>query len=403
MILGGAMSFFSIFRKKNKTSEEDLDETMNEVISEIQKIDDMSDPKKIEQTILDSCEEVISLTKQNEGEKARLKALEGYVSDIDKIEALPADKRKEIMSAADIIEKKELSTKNYQNSEKKISDEDFMIMMDNEDTIPDEIKKMQNNEEYVEKMRTSLRAIEGEHSEAKIDLDDVKNARIFLKKASIGFYIIYISGFILVLILNASSELSMKIPFLLYLLFGAVAILVIFLIETGNENHRKQASRYLNSVTSILNTTRMKYAAGINAVEFLKATYGVNSSIELNYKWEAYLEAVRERDRFLSDNEDLSYYTSKLLKLLKPLDLSDDDVWLEQTKALKDDEVIKKIRSIFVKREEALRVDISKNTKAIINERNEIDSLMKEHDFYFPEIVEILKSVDRLCGLKPQK
>lgn len=401
--MGGVMSFFSRLRKKNKAPEDDLDETMYEVISEIQKIDDMSDPKKIEQTILDSCEEVISLTKQNEGEKARLKALQGYVSDIDKIEALPADKRRKIKATADVIEKKEFSTKSYQTSEKKISEEDFMIMMDNEDTIPDEIKKMQKNEDYVEKMRTSLTAIEGEHSEAKIDLDDVKNARVFLKKASIGFYIIYLSGFILVLILKATSELSMNMPFLLYLLFGAVAILVIYLIETGNEKHRKEAARYLNSITSILNTTRMKYAAGVNAVEFAKSAYGVNSSLELNYKWEAYLEAVRERDKFLSDNEDLSYYTTKLLRLLEPLQLSDNDVWLKQTKALKDDEVLKKIRVIFVKREEALRKDIMKNTKTIISERNEIDSLMKEHDLKLPEIMEILKSVDRLCGLKTDK
>ena len=72
------MSIFSKLRfsKKNKATGDDLDETMDEVLSEIHKIDDMSDPKKIEQYILDSCEEVISLTKQNEGEKARLRALE---------------------------------------------------------------------------------------------------------------------------------------------------------------------------------------------------------------------------------------------------------------------------------------------------------------------------------------
>jgi hypothetical protein len=398
------MSIFSKLRfsKKNKATGDDLDETMDEVLSEIHKIDDMSDPKKIEQYILDSCEEVISLTKQNEGEKARLRALEGYVSDIDKINSLPEEKRTEIEKTADLIEKKEVSTQNYQNSEKKISDEDYMIMMENEDAIPNEIKKLQQNEDYVEKMRTSLTAIEGEHSEAKIDLDDINKSRGFLKKASIAFYMLYLSGFILVIILKITSKLEMNTLFLLYLLFGAVACVVIYLIETGNAKRRKDAARYLNTVTSILNTTRMKYAAGVNAVEFSKANFGVQSSLELNYKWEAYLEAVRERDKFLSDNEDLSYYSNKLYKLLSPLDLSDINVWLKQTRALKDRDNLLKIKGIFEKRIEALKTDILKNRKAILKERNEINSLMKEHDFYVPEIVEILKSVDKLCGLKPE-
>lgn len=391
------------FFKNKKTESEDLDETMGEVISEIQKIDDMSDPKKIEQYILDSCEQVISITKENEAEKLRLKKLKGYVSDIDKLSQVSPEERKNISDTCDQIKKKEISTSNYQNSEKKIEDEDYLLMMQNEDSIPDEIVRFQKNEQYVERMKTSLHAIEGEHAEAKMDLEDCDVSRGFLKKASIGFFVLYLSGFILVLVLKFSSKLEMNTPFLLYLLFGAFAILIIFLIENNNEKKRVSAVRYLNSITSILNTTRMKYASGVNALEFSRNTYGVTNSYELNYKWEAYLEAVRERDKFLSDNEDLSYYTEKLHRLLKPLELSDINIWMKQLDALKNPEELKKIRETFVKRIKALSIDINNNTKAILSERNEINSLMKEHDFYVPEIVEIIKSVDKLCGLNVEK
>jgi hypothetical protein len=41
--------------------------------------------------------------------------------------------------------------------------------------------------------------------------------------------------------------------------------------------------------------------------------------------------------------------------------------------------------------------------KAVKLERDEIDRIMQEHSFYVPEIIEIIQSVDRLCGLNQYK
>lgn len=298
---GDNMSFLEKlpFFKKKEVEVDDLDERFEDVVSEIQKIDDMNDPKKIEQYILDSCEQVISLTKEAEAEKSQVRLLNNYISDIDTISSLPNDKRKELSDTAEIIVKKDRATKNYQSSEKKISDEDYLLMMENEDDMPNEIIKMQKNELYVDKMKHSLNAIEGEHSEAKIDLDESKQNQKFLKNISIAFFVLYMSGLILVLILKMYVGINMNTAFLVYLLFGAVAIFIIYTIQVNNEKKRKKSIKYLNSMTTLLNTTRMKYAAGVNALEYEKNSFSVANSYELNYKWESYLEAVRERDRFL--------------------------------------------------------------------------------------------------------
>lgn len=398
---GDNMSFLEKlpFFKKKEVEVDDLDERFEDVVSEIQKIDDMNDPKKIEQYILDSCEQVISLTKEAEAEKSQVRLLNNYISDIDTISSLPNDKRKELSDTAEIIVKKDRATKNYQSSEKKISDEDYLLMMENEDDMPNEIIKMQKNELYVDKMKHSLNAIEGEHSEAKIDLDESKQNQKFLKNISIAFFVLYMSGLILVLILKMYVGINMNTAFLVYLLFGAVAIFIIYTIQVNNEKKRKKSIKYLNSMTTLLNTTRMKYAAGVNALEYEKNSFSVANSYELNYKWESYLEAVRERDRFLSDNEDLSYYSGKLIKLLKRLNLHDEKVWLKQVEALINEDDMKKIRQRLVKRKNIIESEIEKITKEILAERNEINSLMKEHDFYVPEILEIISSVDKLCGL----
>ena len=59
------MLFFGKKRKK----EQEIDEAFAKVYQEIETIDNWNDPKKLEHYILDSCEQIIALTKEIEGEK----------------------------------------------------------------------------------------------------------------------------------------------------------------------------------------------------------------------------------------------------------------------------------------------------------------------------------------------
>ncbi len=60
------MLFFGKKRKK----EQEIDEAFAKVYQEIETIDNWNDPKKLEHYILDSCEQIIALTKEIEEEKA---------------------------------------------------------------------------------------------------------------------------------------------------------------------------------------------------------------------------------------------------------------------------------------------------------------------------------------------
>ena len=39
------------------------------------------------------------------------------------------------------------------------------------------------------------------------------------------------------------------------------------------------------------------------------------------------------------------------------------------------------------------------NLNAVKSERIEIDRMMKEHNYYTPEVMEIISSVDKICGI----
>lgn len=149
----------------------------------------------------------------------------------------------------------------------------------------------------------------------------------------------------------------------------------------------------------MLNVVLLKYVNASKAVNYVYNKYHVNSSTELNFQWEQYADAVREKERFLRNNDDLEFFNGRLMRILQQINLYDRKIWLNQTKALIDENEMTEIRHALVERRQAIRGHIDEVREIVQSERDEIDRLMTEHEHYVPEIIEIIKSVDKLCGL----
>ncbi|MBQ6463802.1 MAG: hypothetical protein IJJ59_10810, partial [Pseudobutyrivibrio sp.] len=52
----------------------------------------------------------------------------------------------------------------------------------------------------------------------------------------------------------------------------------------------------------------------------------------------------------------------------------------------------------LVTRRKKIRERLDDHRRIVQEERDEIDRLMMSHEHYLPEITEIIKSVDKLCG-----
>ena len=61
------------------------------------------------------------------------------------------------------------------------------------------------------------------------------------------------------------------------------------------------------------------------------------------------------------------------------------------------------VKHDLIQQRKAIRKRIQENTAAVKSERDEIDNLMREHNYYVPEILEIIQSVDKLCGLNKKR
>ena len=365
-----------IFRKRKKKKEAG-EGAFERTLREIKAIDDWGDRNKIEQYILDSCEQIVSLTKEIEGEKAQIRIMDSYLEDTDKISSLPPEKRKELSETASKIVALERSRSEYQKSEKKISDA-----------------------EYYDKIRREMAALEGEKAEYEYELEDNRNFDRKLKKLSVFVLIVFAIVFTAIIVIDQTTRFDASAFFLIFLFLGAVIGIAIFLRQSSLQKERRKLIRQLNQTISLLNVVRVKYASIVKAVESQKERYNVKTAYELNGRWERYLEAVREKNQYLSDNDDLEYYSNKLMRLLSPLKLYDRRIWLSVPGALIKQSAMENVKKNLWARRSKIVNAVNLNRESVLSERDEINRLMKEHDYYVPEILEIITSVDKLCGVK---
>lgn len=389
------MLFFGKKRKK----EQEIDEAFAKVYQEIETIDNWNDPKKLEHYILDSCEQIIALTKEIEGEKTEYRIVTSYLTDIQTIEGLPEEMRQSIREAATNIEQQNAARQAYEKATYQISEEQFMLMEQEEDDIPQTIHRLLDNERYQDKVRRDKNILEAQKNQWEIEREAITGERKILKRASVLLFLLYATLLILLFVLQFMAKMDLTVAFLVLFFVGALGGAMIYFRSLYLQKQMRQATRNENQAISLLNVVCMKYVNVTKAVEYTKDKFGIHNSTELNYVWEQYTSAVREKEKFLRNNDDLEYFNGRLIRLLQRIDLYDRKIWLTQTKALIDDQEMVEIKHNLVKRRQKIRAHMEENRKIVQSERNEIDRLMTEHEHYVPEIIEIISSVDKLCGL----
>ena len=315
---------------------------------------------------------------------------------------LPDETRQAIREAASNIEQLNAARQAYENASYNISDSQFLLMEQNEDDVPQTIHRMLENERYQDKVRRDKNILEAQKNQWEIEREDITKERKIIKRASLLVFLLYATLLILLFVIQFATKMDMTVAFLVLFIVGALGGFIIYFRSLYLQKQMRQATRNENQAINLLNVVCMKYANVTKAVEYTKDKYGVHNSTELNYTWEQYVTAVKEKEKFLRNNDDLEYFNGRLIRLLQRIDLYDRKIWLDQTKALIDEDEMVEIKHNLVKRRQKIRGHIEDNRKIVQSERNEIDRLMTEHEHYVPEIIEIISSVDKLCGLKQE-
>lgn len=392
---------FGFKKRKEKKTE---DEIFDDLIGQIDSIDNYQNPKKIEHYILDSCEQIIAATKDIEGKKAEIKVLTNYLEDIRRIGRMNKKEAADVKRAAAAIEKAQKSRRAFMDAPKPMSDDAYKLIQENEGNIGLDIQRMKENEAYQEKTSAKMHVLEADKGELHMDFDEATGHSGFAQKICWLLLVLFVATFFILLAAGQSSsgQAAQGVIGVFLLVFALLAV-ILFLWQASTIRKRRGLLRDLNSTINSLNVARMEYANVTKAINATSDKYHVHSATELEYLYNSYLDFNDRREKFVKDDEDLTYWNSYLMKLLSPLRLYDPHIWEKQAAALNHEDDMKEVHDELVKKRQDLRDQIELERDQVKSDREQIDEMMAHQDFYVPEILEILKSVDRLCGLDTGK
>ena len=393
------MGFFSSRKKKKELRAAKIDDAFNRVYSQIEGIDSWEeDPKKLEHYILDSCEQIIASTKAMERQKMEYRIVTRYLNDIKAIENLPKEKAKELRNTASRICELENNLVNARSIQRNITDEQYEVISDDEADMPEIINRFASDEIYQAKLKRNLAYLEGEKSRWEIEREELQGQIKLFRKMAVAILASFMTLLILLLAMYNAAQADISIWVFIVLFICAVSGFIVFVRQNTIARENKVAIVHLNQAISMLNVERMKYVNVTNSVEYSKDRYFVKTSAELQYVWEQYQDKLRDQQRYIQNNEDLEFYNSKLERILGEIGLADDKIWLNQVNALVDRQDMSECRHRLVMRRKKIRDRLEDHRRIVQEERDEIDRLMINHEHYLPEIQEIIKSVDKLCG-----
>ena len=392
------MGFFSSKKKKKEIRAAKIDDAFNRVYSQIEGMGSADDPKKLERYILDSCEQIIASTKAMERQKMEYRIVTRYLNDIKTIENLPKEKAKDLRTTASKIVELEENLVNARAIQRNITDEQFQVISDDEEDMPEIINRFTSDEIYQAKLKRNLSYLEGEKSRWEIEREELRYQVKLFKRMALTIMVSFMTLLILLFTMSSATEVDISVWVFAVLFICAVSGFLVFLRQNKIAKEKKVAIIHLNQAISMLNVERMKYVNVTNSVEYSKDKYSVNNAAELQYVWEQYQDKVRDQIRYTENNEDLEFYSNKLENILGSIGLADEKIWINQINALIDRQEMADCRHRLVTRRKKIRERLDDHRRIVQEERDEIDRLMMSHEHYLPEITEIIKSVDKLCG-----
>ena len=386
------MGFFQkIFKSKKKKEQEENSQQGNRIVLK----EGIYTTVEERSSFLKNCCEVINEAKRQRFEaKKEYEVVTSYLADIQKIDLLTGRAKRSVEDSARKLINLNIERQKMQKIPPKITIAQRMALEPYEDTILEEIKKMEEQEEYLQVINSDIRHLESEKASLDFELQDVMDRDAMGKKMLTIAGVFIILFLIFLFTLQEVAEKNIQLPFIFTIAFGIIVIAYFYFSNRKNQYDLKVAELKMNRAIMLLNKVKIKLVNCTNLLDYTYEKFHVNNAKELRYHWEEYMRIVEEERRFQKTVDSIEFYTKELVQTLKANGVSDAAVWGYQVEALVDPKEMVEVRHRLNVRRQKLRQRIDYNNDQEELARKSLRTFRERHVAYDTETRLILAQND---------
>ncbi len=345
--------------KKNKRGKKSVDIPPEQIMEEIQG-------------------QLPELERQIELSKREYEAVTSYLADMQKIDRLEPKEREIVNSAAYSISQITKERFQYQNDADRIPTEKYRAMERYEKILPQELKNLYEQEQYLEMVQSDLRQLDAEKAVIQYEKEQAEDKKQFLKNLSVGGIVMVVILFTVLVAAGIATKADMMLPLLLTAAMATAMVAYIAATAANCERVIKESAFKTNRVIQLTNKVKIKLVNSTNTLEYCYEKYEVGSYRELAQLWEKYTKTREEQKRYRKRMEMLEQCSRQLVETLRAAGVKDAEIWMYQTEALLDEKEMVEVRHHLNTRRQKIRERLEINAGQLDSYKEELEKIQSQ-------------------------
>lgn len=318
-----------------------------------------------------------------------------YLTDIEEIEALPADEREEVDSIARRLLALENERERYREKKERMNDAEYYRMRKQENEIAEGIEKIKKEESYGALVKQDMQRLDRERHAYAYRREELETILQNMRGMALIVMTALVICLIMLAVLQFGFEMNAAVGYCLSIAAAAIAVTVICLKYMDANKELVRVGKAINKLIQLQNKVKIRYVNNVNLLDYLYMKYNTDSGAKLEKTWKIYLQEKEERKQFAEAEAKTEYYSKQLIEKLTSYRVKDPARWTQQVKALLDPREMVEIRHELIVRRQALRKQMDYNKDVAEDAQNEIMDVANQYPAYTKEILDMVGGFDK--------
>jgi hypothetical protein len=189
-------------------------------------------------------------------------------------------------------------------------------------------------------------------------------------------------------------KFDVRMGYYVVMAFFCMALTGVCVTFKNAQDSQVSTERKINRAITLQNSVKIKYVNATNLIDFYYTKYNVNSSYELSYMWEKYLEEKAARNHSEEIAVKIEAARKDLIKELNNYRLNDAAMFVYRTELLTDEEVMQNVRRRLIIQRKKIKQGMDLNNYSIDMCRDQIEAVVREYPKFSGEVMAIVKQYE---------